>query len=80
MARPLIVMFVCPPEASKGSGPPSQPRLDLSECWPAPHPHRPGGLHDQPHAQPGYLLQDLAEVLVGGEQFIDPDADALDSR
>jgi hypothetical protein len=39
-----------------------------------------GGLHDQPHAQPGDLLQDLAEVLLGGEQLVDLGADALDSR
>jgi hypothetical protein len=39
-----------------------------------------GGLHDQPHAQPGDLLQDLAKLLVGGEQLVDLDADALDSR
>jgi hypothetical protein len=39
-----------------------------------------GGLHDQPHAQPGDLLQDLPEVLLGGEQLVDLGADALDSR
>jgi hypothetical protein len=39
-----------------------------------------GGLHDQPHAQPGDLLQDLAKLLVGGEQLVDLGADALDSR
>jgi hypothetical protein len=39
-----------------------------------------GGLHDQPHAQPGDLLQDLARLLVGGEQLVDLGADALDSR
>jgi hypothetical protein len=38
-----------------------------------------GGLHDQPHAQPGDLLQHLAEVLLGGEQLVDLGADALDS-
>jgi hypothetical protein len=38
-----------------------------------------GGLHDQPHAQAGDLLQHLAEVLLGGEQLIDLDADTLDS-
>ena len=30
-----------------------------------------GGLHDQPHAQPGNLLQDLPEVLLGGEGLVD---------
>jgi hypothetical protein len=39
-----------------------------------------GGLDDQPHAQPGDLFEDLAEVLLGGEQLIDLDADALGSR
>jgi hypothetical protein len=38
-----------------------------------------GGLHDQPHAQPGNLLQDLPEVLLGGEQLVDLGADALRS-
>jgi hypothetical protein len=36
-----------------------------------------GGLHDQPHAQAGDLLQDLGEVLLGGEQLIDLGADTL---
>jgi hypothetical protein len=39
-----------------------------------------GGLHHQPHAQPGDLLQHLAEFLLGGEQLVDLGADALDSR
>jgi hypothetical protein len=39
-----------------------------------------GGLHDQPHAQPGDLLQDLSKGLLGGEQLVDLGADALDSR
>jgi hypothetical protein len=39
-----------------------------------------GGLHDQPHTQPGDLLQDLAEVLLGGEQLVDLGADPLGSR
>lgn len=39
-----------------------------------------GGLHHQPHAQPGDLLQDLAKLLVGGEQLVDLGADALGSR
>jgi hypothetical protein len=38
------------------------------------------GLHHQPHTQPGDLLQDLAEVLLGGEQLVDLGADALGSR
>jgi hypothetical protein len=38
-----------------------------------------GGLDDQPHAQAGDLLQHLAEVLLGGEQLIDLDADTLDA-
>jgi hypothetical protein len=38
------------------------------------------GLDDQPHAQPGDLFEDLAEVLLGSEQLIDLDADALGSR
>jgi hypothetical protein len=38
------------------------------------------GLHDQPHAEAGDLLQDLAEVLLGGEQLVDLGADAFDSR
>ena len=36
-----------------------------------------GGLHDQPHAQPGNLVQDLPEVLLRGEQLVDLGADAL---
>jgi hypothetical protein len=36
-----------------------------------------GGLHDQPHAQPGDLLQDRAEILLGGEQLVDLGTDAL---
>ena len=39
-----------------------------------------GGLDDQPHAQPGDLLQDLAQVLLGGEQLVDLGADAFGSR
>jgi hypothetical protein len=39
-----------------------------------------GGLHHQPHAQPGDLLQHLAEVLLGGEQLVDLGTDALGSR
>jgi hypothetical protein len=35
------------------------------------------GLHDQPHAQPGNLLQDPPEVLLRGEQLVDLGADAL---
>jgi hypothetical protein len=38
-----------------------------------------GGLHDQPHAQPGNLLQDLTKGLLGGQQLVDPGADALGS-
>ena len=39
-----------------------------------------GGLDNQPHTQPGDLLQHLAEVLLRGEQLVDLGADALDSR
>jgi hypothetical protein len=39
-----------------------------------------GGLDDQPHAEASDLLQDLAEVLLGGEQLVDLGADAFDSR
>jgi hypothetical protein len=39
-----------------------------------------GGLHDQPHAQSGDLLQDLTKSLLGGEQLVDLGADALGSR
>ncbi|MFL6250824.1 MAG: hypothetical protein ACJ75N_09905 [Actinomycetes bacterium] len=38
-----------------------------------------GGLDDQPHAEAGDLLQDLPQVLLGGEQLVDLGADALDS-
>ena len=38
------------------------------------------GLDDQPHAEAGDLFEDLAEVLLGSEQLIDLDADALGSR
>jgi hypothetical protein len=38
-----------------------------------------GGLHDQAHAQAGDLLQNLAEVSLGGEQLVDLGADTLDS-
>ena len=36
-----------------------------------------GGLDDQPHAEAGDLLQDLAEILLGGEQLVDLGAYAL---
>jgi hypothetical protein len=36
-----------------------------------------GGLDDQPHAEAGDLLQHLAEVLLGGEQFVDLGADSF---
>jgi hypothetical protein len=39
-----------------------------------------GGLDDQPHAQPGDLLQDLPQVLLGGEQLVDLGADPFDRR
>ena len=39
-----------------------------------------GGLDDQSHAQAGDLLQDQAEVLLGGEQLVDLGADPLGSR
>jgi hypothetical protein len=39
-----------------------------------------GGLDDQPHAEAGDLLQDLPQVLLGGEQLVDLGADAFDSR
>src|SRR5215218_8592641 len=38
------------------------------------------GLDDQPHAQPGHILQDPAEVLLGREQLVDLGADALHRR
>ena len=37
-----------------------------------------GRLHEQANAQVGHLLQDLAELTVGGEQLVDVGADALD--
>jgi hypothetical protein len=36
-----------------------------------------GGLQQQAGAEPGDLLQRLAQILVGGEQLVDFGADAL---
>jgi hypothetical protein len=36
-----------------------------------------GGLEQQAGAEPGNLLQGLAQILVGGEQLVDLGADAL---
>jgi len=37
-----------------------------------------GGLHEEAHADAGYLLQHVAEITLGGEQVVDVGADALD--
>ena len=37
-----------------------------------------GGLHQQAHPEAGHLLEDLAELTLGGEQVVDVGADALD--
>jgi hypothetical protein len=36
-----------------------------------------GGLHQQPHAQAGDLLQDRGQVTIGREQLVDLGAGAL---
>jgi hypothetical protein len=36
-----------------------------------------GGLHQQPHGQPGNLLKDRGQVTIGREQLVDLGAGAL---